>query len=243
MLAFNRVGCCVIGRHRTVLLVIPALGTATTTSPAFTIIVPGEPGRFAGSASGAEFCTLIRMNLTAFVLVVAAACLHACWNLTAKRVSGNLGVLWMGTGMAGIVLAPFGVASAWHSFDPAGLPYLLATAVIHAAYFALLAAGYRHGELSTVYPLARGDGVAGTALLAWAVIGERPSSLGVLGLGAICLGILLLGLRERYREARTRSWLLALLVGFTITGYSVVDKLGVGVFHPVVYLAGLATGT
>jgi drug/metabolite transporter (DMT)-like permease len=183
------------------------------------------------------------MNLTAFVLVVAAACLHACWNLTAKRVSGNLGVLWLGTGMAGAVLVPFAVASAWHSFDVAGLPYMAATAVIHAAYFALLAAGYRHGELSTVYPLARGAGVAGTALLAWAVIGERPSSLGVLGLGAICLGILLLGLRERYREARTRSWLLALLVGFTITGYSVVDKLGVGVLNPMVYLAGLGTGT
>jgi drug/metabolite transporter (DMT)-like permease len=183
------------------------------------------------------------MNLTAFVLVVAAACLHACWNLTAKRVSGNLGVLWLGTGMAGAVLVPFAVASAWYSFDLAGLRYLLATAVIHAAYFALLAAGYRHGELSTVYPLARGTGVAGTALLAWAVIGERPSALGVLGIGAVCLGILLLGLRERYREARTRSWLLALLVGFTITGYSVVDKLGVGVFNPVVYLAGLATGT
>ncbi len=183
------------------------------------------------------------MTSTAFLLVVVAACLHACWNLTAKRVSGNLGVFWLGLGLAGCVLAPFAVSSAWQSFDPAGLPYLLATAVIHAAYFALLAAGYRRGELSTVYPLARGTGVAGTAVLARAIIGERVSALGALGIGAVCLGVLLLGLGERHRKAHTRSWLLAVLVGLTITSYSVVDKLGVGLVNPVLYTAALAAGT
>jgi multidrug transporter EmrE-like cation transporter len=128
------------------------------------------------------------MNLTAVLLVLVAACLHAFWNLTAKRVSGNLGVFWLGLCLAAVVLAPFAVWSAFQSFDLAGLPYIVATAIIHAAYFALLAAGYRHGELSTVYPLARGTGVAGTALVAWAVIGERISALGALGIGTVWLG-------------------------------------------------------
>ena len=96
------------------------------------------------------------MNLTAFTLVVVAACLHALWNLAAKRVSGNLSVLWLGLCLAGVALAPFALYSALQSFDPAGLPYIVATGLIHAAYFGLLAAGYRHGELSIVYPLARG---------------------------------------------------------------------------------------
>lgn len=74
----------------------------------------GKPGG-AGRAPGAEFHTFIRMSLSAFGLIVAAACLHACWNLTAKRVSGNLGVLWLGLGMAGAVLAPFAVSSAWQA--------------------------------------------------------------------------------------------------------------------------------
>ena len=69
------------------------------------------------------------MNLTAFALVVVAACLHALWNLAAKRVSGNLGVLWLGLCLAGIALS-----SALQSLDPAGLPYLLATGLIHAAH-------------------------------------------------------------------------------------------------------------
>lgn len=183
------------------------------------------------------------MNLTAFTLVIAAACLHAFWNLTAKRVSGNLGVLWLGLWMGGIVLAPFAFFLALQSFDLAAMSYLLASALIHATYFTLLGAGYRHGELSTVYPLARGTGVAGTALVAWTVMNERISVIGALGIGVVCLGILLLGLREHHHPARTRSWLLAVLIGFTITGYSVVDKLGVGLVSPVVYSAGLVTGT
>jgi drug/metabolite transporter (DMT)-like permease len=184
------------------------------------------------------------MNLTAFALVVAAACLHALWNLAAKRVSGNVGVLWLGLCWCGVALAPFALCSAVQSFDPAGLPFIAATGLIHAAYFGLLAAGYRHGELSVVYPLSRGTGVAGTALLAWAVVEEGVSALGALGIGSVCLGILLLALREvRRPTAQGRPWLLALLVGLTITAYSVVDKLGVGLVSPVVYLAGLAMVT
>src|SRR5262245_33444535 len=94
------------------------------------------PGR---CASRADFCTLRGMNLSAFALVVAAACLHALWNLAAKRVSGNVGVLWLGLCLSGVLLAPFALASAVQSFDLAGLPYIVATGLIHAAYFAFLA--------------------------------------------------------------------------------------------------------
>jgi drug/metabolite transporter (DMT)-like permease len=177
------------------------------------------------------------MNLVAFALVVAAACLHPLWNLAVKRVSGNLGVLWLGLGIAGLALAPFALYGAYQSFDPAGLQDLVASGLIQAAYVGLLAASYRRGELSVVYPLARGSGVAGTALLAGAVV-EGVSALGALGIASVCLGILLLGLREVRRPAQARSCLLALLVGATITAYSVVDKLGVGLVSPIVYLAG-----
>jgi multidrug transporter EmrE-like cation transporter len=156
------------------------------------------------------------MNLTAFALVVAAACLHALWNLAAKRVAGNLGVLWLGLCLAAVALAPLALYDASRSFDPAGLPYIVATGLIHAGYFGLLAAGYRQGELSVVYPLARGTGVAGTALVAWAVIGEGISAAGAVGIGSVCLGILLMGLRELRRPAQGRSCLLAALVGLAI---------------------------
>jgi drug/metabolite transporter (DMT)-like permease len=180
------------------------------------------------------------MDLTAFTLVVTAALLHALWNLAAKRVSGNIGVLWLGLCVGALVLAPFAAYSALGSFELAGLPYMAATGLLHAAYFSLLAASYRHGELSIVYPLARGTGVAGTALFARVVLGERLLALGALGVSSVCLGIVLLGLRQRRRPGHSRSYYLAVLVGLTITAYPVVDKLGVERINPVVYFAGLA---
>jgi uncharacterized membrane protein len=180
------------------------------------------------------------MDFTAFALVIAAAFMHAAWNLAAKRVSGNLAVFWLGLWLAGVVLVPFALASALQDFDPSGLPYVVATGLIHTVYFRLLAAAYRHGELSVVYPLARGTGVAGTGLVAWAVIGERVSVAGALGIISVCVGILLLGLRELRSPVRSRAYLLALLLGLTTAVYSVVDKLGVGRLRPEVYIAGLA---
>jgi drug/metabolite transporter (DMT)-like permease len=75
------------------------------------------------------------------------------------------------------------------------------------------------------------------------VIGEGISAAGAVGIGSVCLGILLLGLSELRRPAQGRSCLLAVLVGLTVTAYSVVDKLGVGLVSPVVYLAGLTAVT
>ena len=80
------------------------------------------------------------MSTYAFTLVATAGCLHALWNLMAKRVSGNLGVFWLSLCAASVMLAPFAVASVMRSFETAALPCMVATALLHAAYFALLSA-------------------------------------------------------------------------------------------------------
>lgn len=182
------------------------------------------------------------MTLSAFILVVIAAVLHSMWNLAAKKASGNIGVFWLGLCFGSLLLAPFALLVALEGFDPAGLPYILATGLIHTAYFALLAASYRHGEMSLVYPLARGSGVAGTAVVASAFLGEPASWIGAVGLLFVSTGILLLAVREFRGRSAIHACCLALLVGLTIIAYSIVDKLGVGLVHPVVYIAGLMGG-
>lgn len=182
------------------------------------------------------------MSLSAFLLVVIAAVLHALWNLVAKRASGNIGVFWLGLCFAASLLLPIAALAAQPP-PTIGLPYILATALIHTVYFALLSASYRHGEMSVVYTLARGTGVAGTALAAFLLIGEPVSALGATGILFVCAGILLMGVREWHMPASSRAYLLALLVGLSIVAYSIVDKLGVAHVHPLVYIAGLAAGT
>jgi drug/metabolite transporter (DMT)-like permease len=115
-------------------------------------------------------------------------------------------------------------------------PFMLATGVIHALYFGLLSKGYETGEISLVYPIARGTGVAGTSLAAYIVINEDISWLGATGICAVSFGILALGLQGSKSQDQCKPAVLALFIGCTIVGYSLVDKVGVGRIHPVPYI-------
>jgi drug/metabolite transporter (DMT)-like permease len=180
------------------------------------------------------------LALPAFVLVLLAAVVHALWNFVAKRTAGNVGVFWLGLGFAGASLAPIALVLGLIP-NAAGLPYIVATGFIHAIYFSLLAGSYRHGEMSVVYPLARGTGVAGTAAVAFLFLDESISLIGAAGLSLICTGIVLIGLRELMAKANLHACLLAISVGLASTAYSIVDKLGVQHVSPLAYIAGLAT--
>jgi len=177
-----------------------------------------------------------------FALVLLAATFHALWNFAAKKVSGNLSVLWIGLCLASALSWPLAL-SVYRSeeFTPTGIACILATGAIHAVYFGLIAQTYRRGDISLVYPVARGTGVAGTALLAWAWLRESPALLGVVGIVIICLGTALLGSGQRGHREGFTAYLYALAVGLTIALYSVVDKLGVGIVHPIVYISSMST--
>ena len=170
-------------------------------------------------------------------MVLLSAALHASWNFGARKVSGNLSVMWLGMWGACLFCLPVllifpvtmtALRSAW--------PWVAATGLVHALYFLLLSRAYEEGEISLVYPIARGTGVAGTAVAANLLVNESLSVLGIAGVIAVSMGIVLLGFRDLLARATYRSALYALLVGGTIIIYSIVDKQGVGRLHPVAYI-------
>ena len=177
----------------------------------------------------------------AFAIVLVAATFHALWNFAAKKVSGNLAVLWLGLCLASILSWPlaFSVYRAEMLTLP-GMACMLATGAIHAAYFSLVAQAYQRGDISLVYPVARGSGVAGTALLASVWLRESLALIGIVGIVSICLGTALMGVARRRREG-VAAYLCALSVGLTIALYSVVDKFGVGLVHPIMYISAMST--
>lgn len=177
------------------------------------------------------------MPLFAFLLVILAATLHALWNFTAKKASGNLSVIWIGLVLAAIAIIPFlFFLSPEQTFISKAWPFVLATGIIHAIYFFALAKAYEHGDISVVYPISRGSGIAGTAIIAYLLLQEKISSIGTVGILLISLGILLLGLTNIHQK---RSIFFSLLVAVMIIAYSIVDKLGVGIIHPISYILGL----
>ncbi len=176
------------------------------------------------------------MTTAIFFAVLLSAMIHASWNIAAKGVGGSLGVMWVGQCLAAACLFPV----AWH-FGPI-LPaswvegrYLVLTGFIQSLYFALLSRAYRHGDISVVYPIARGCGVACTTVAAAWIIGEHLSTPGVAGILFVCAGTILLGLAKATPEARG-ALKYAVAIGLNLAAGGINDKFAVAFIHPVVYI-------
>ena len=174
------------------------------------------------------------MTSTAVVLVLSSAFMHAVWNLLAKRAGGGGSVfVWLFTACGSVLLWPI-AAYVWFTQKPdfgwTGFGFMCGTAVLHLLYFVVLQRGYRIGDLSLVYPLARGTGPTLSTILAVVILNERPSMRTIVGLVFVVAGVLLLTWRSGPGESdgKTRAaikW--GFLCGVCIATYSVWDKYAV----------------
>lgn len=158
------------------------------------------------------------MPLAAFALVVLSAVLHASWNLLMKASSDRLVAAWVQVTAGAVVFAPFLIAG---GFPTDRLGSVAASAAIHLGYGLALVAAYERGDLSLVYPIARGVSplliTAGAALL----LDDRPGTLGLAGVVLIAVGLL-----SVIRRPGPGVW-WAVLTGAMITGYTLVDGAAV----------------
>jgi len=181
----------------------------------------------------------------ALALVVVAALAHAGWNVLAKTATGGATFVWLFSAAAAVVWAPvaaFALVVAPGSFGLEGLGFVVGSGALHALYFVLLQRGYREGDLSLVYPLARGTGPLLSTAAAIALFSERPSVLALAG-GAIIVGAVLSLAGTGGPAAggeRGRAIAFALATGVAIAAYTLWDKRAVGPLRisPIVYYWG-----
>jgi drug/metabolite transporter (DMT)-like permease len=127
------------------------------------------------------------MSALALALVLTSALLHATWNLAAKRAGGATrgpAFVFAFSSATAVLYAPFALSAGGArvaDVAPIGWAFVVGSAVLHVGYFVALQRGYRVGDLSIVYPLARGVGPALATVGAVALLGERPSVLALLG--------------------------------------------------------------
>ena len=203
-------------------------------------------------------------------LVLVAAVIHASWNLLAKRARDPFTFLWLATALAMTWLVPlaafFAPATVLEVLPAAGI-----SALVHGLYFGTLGEAYRAGDLSRVYPIARGLGVALAPVLALGATGVVPAPLAAAGIalvviairtsarlaecpdesgaaadgrarsGASRTAIASLATRGGARPSR-RGTILAVTTGVLIATYSVVDHGGVAHASPIPYLAATNAG-
>jgi drug/metabolite transporter (DMT)-like permease len=192
------------------------------------------------------------MTAVSLILVLIAAVAHASWNLLLKRAADPEVFAWCLLVVATVLLAPLGVALLFfHSVGLAGLWFILATIALHVLYFNLLARGYAQGDLSLVYPVARGMGPMLVPVLAVVFLNEKIEPLAIGGIAAIIGGIYTISwwgnfhqvLRSPLLFLRSAGMRYAVLTGLTIAAYSIVDKEGVGHVQPLLYMYFLTIGT
>lgn len=198
------------------------------------------------------------MTPTALALVLIAAVLHATWNYWAKRAGGGLPFVYLTSLMINLGYVPV-IAGYWlwrhPSLPPVACLAILGSGVLKTGYSLFLQRGYRTGDFSLIYPLARGTGPLLSAVGAVLLFHERPSLL-ALG-GALLIVISIFWLAGGYQWLRaavfrrdggadsrsiSRAATYGLITGVFIAGYTLWDKRGVAhlLIAPVLFDAGTA---
>lgn len=182
------------------------------------------------------------MTALALGLVLASAVMHATWNLVAKRTVAGQPFLFIAYVVGAVAYTPFAIAIVVVSQPRLGwiaLAFVLMAVVLQTVYFATLTAGYRVGDLSLVYPIARATGPLLATVGAIAVLGERPSLLALGGALAIVAGALVLAGDPRALRASGagRAVGYALATGVVIALYTLWDKTAVSLvlIPPLIY--------
>ena len=170
------------------------------------------------------------MTLFALVLVLAAAFFHATWNLLAKRAGdGGPTFVWLFNSLSLLIYAPLAVGVVVFQrphLGPIELVFMLGSGLLHLGYFLLLQRGYGVGDLSLVYPLARGTGPLIATAAAIAFFGERPTFLALSGVVLITVGVFLLAWQPGAIKVSGLNLGVAygLLTGASIAAYTLWDK-------------------
>ena len=171
------------------------------------------------------------MPLDAFALALAAAVVHALWNLLTARAGESHVAAGVALAVGTVAFAP--VAALTWDVRAGAVPYIVASAALELAYLALLGTAYQRAPLTVVYPIARGTAPVIVLAISVLALGESLPAAAALGVLAVGGGVVLV--RGTARGPRGGT-LLGLAVAACIAGYTLVDNAGLDHAAPIPYL-------
>lgn len=170
------------------------------------------------------------MDALALGLVAGSGLVHAGWNLLAKRVGGEVSFVWLNTALSSLMYAPVAIWATLTSsaaLSASALAAIVVSSLIHSVYSVLLQKTYGIGDLSLVYPLARGTGPLLVGVGAVLFLGERPTRAAVTGTILISAGIVILACVRNMHVELWQPVVMALFVGVLIACYTLWDGYAV----------------
>ena len=191
------------------------------------------------------------MTGLAVALVLVSALAHASWNLIVRRSDRPELTNWLMLSSGALLASPIAIfVLLADPPDLTGWLFIAGTTALHIGYFFTLGRAYRYGDLSLVYPIARGLGLALIPIAGVFILAESVSVSGGLGIavtrgssgGELPTG----GGRGIWRQPRSlladRGVVFAVLTGILIATYSAFDKRGVDHVEPIVYMFMMTVG-
>jgi len=191
------------------------------------------------------------MSGIALAIVLFAALFHAGWNYLTKKSLDKIVFVWWFLLVTLVFYLPMLVYFwAQASLSAKGIACIVGSVLLHTLYFWTLSKAYEGGDLSLVYPIARGSMPLFVTALAVFLINEKLSLLGITGITLVVFGIYMIHLRsfavrsflEPFQAIHGGASLWALSTGLSNGIGSLVDKVGVGSVYPPVYIYLMFTG-
>jgi phosphonate utilization associated putative membrane protein len=172
----------------------------------------------------------VSLSVPIVLAILLAALLHAGWNALIKSGDNKS----LDTALIHSLGVLFAIPAAmWFGLPPAAAwPYVIASSLIHIAYYAALAGAYRHGDLGLTYPIMRGSAPMLVAVIGTAFVGDHLSVQAWTGIVLLCVGVLTVGLARVAAHPhdpgnRRKALGYAMVNACIIASYTVVDGLGV----------------
>lgn len=166
------------------------------------------------------------MSVLSLLLVIAAAVCHATWNFCIKRINGGPELIWLFSALSVLIYGPIAL---WILMDtpalsPLAWAFVIGSAALHLAYLVLLQTGYRKGDLSLVYPVARATGPILSSAFAVLLLGEHITPQMGIGAAIIIFGVFMLtgGIKGDAHRTGT-SLAFGLGAGLLIGSYTAWD--------------------
>ena len=164
------------------------------------------------------------MDTNVFLIILLATIMHAVWNGMVKKHPDKV------VAVSGIVFGHVPASIIAIILLPAPstdcIPYIIASSLIHQGYNWYLLSSYKIGDLTQVYPIARGFGPLVATIISILILGLVLDNLIILSICLICLGIMILGIFNQPSKKNSKIIQYSLFTGFFIGLYSLVDGYG-----------------
>ncbi len=171
------------------------------------------------------------MDLITLLLILFSTFCHAYWNMVLKRTSGGFTFIWLFTVVTVILYTPIIISISGRVIEMMDLrmaTICILSMIFHLLYFIFLDKAYKYGDLSIIYPVARGIAPAITIIIAIVFLNENLTNSQTLSVVMVIIGTLVLsGIHHKPNQKILSSLLYAILCGFMVSIYTIVDKIAV----------------